>query len=347
MGAATQELEREIAELRQRNAELQILYETIRDLTSTLSLRGVLGRLLRRALQHLDAEVGSILLLGKGTLRIMASEGLPADVVSDSEVPVGKGISGYVAATGEPLLVTDIETDPRFRRRNRERYYTSSFISAPLLHVGAVRGVININNKRSRIPFRREDLRLLQALAGHASVALANAHEYEAMLERAQRDSLTGLANHGHMWQSLEQEFLRAERHERSLALVMLDIDHFKEFNDALGHPAGDDALIRVARQLEAASRGHDVVARYGGEEFAAILPETGLEGARIYAEKIRQAVAKLSFGTSSAPRHLTISAGCAASGADVRSPRDLLALADRRLYHAKNAGRDRVCAED
>jgi diguanylate cyclase (GGDEF)-like protein len=336
----------ELGLLRRRNAELQLLYETIRDLTSTLSVREVLNRLMRRSLAHLDSEIGSILLLGPdGKLRIVASEGLPSGVIEETEVGLGEGISGHVAATGEPLLVTDVEADPRFQRRNRERYYTSSFISAPLVHVGAVRGVINVNNKATRDPFAKEDLDLLQALAGHASIGLANAHRYEAVLERAQRDSLTGLSNHGHMWSALEIEFERADRHGRPLALVMIDIDHFKAFNDEFGHPAGDEALTVVARQLEAHSRGHDIVARYGGEEFAVILPETDAEGARQYADKMRRAVEETRFGRDGA-RNLTISIGAAASGIDAGSPKELLALADRRLYRAKADGRNRVCAD-
>ena len=336
----------ELALLRRRNAELQLLYENIRDLTSTLSVREVLNRLMRRSLAHLESEIGSILLLSPdGKLRIVTSEGLPTDVTQETEVGLGEGISGHVAATGEPLLVTDVELDPRFQRRNHERYYTASFISAPLVHVGAVRGVINVNNKSTRADFTKEDLDLLQALAGHASIGLANAHRFEAVLERAQRDSLTGLSNHGHMWSTLEVEFERADRYGRPLALVMIDIDHFKKFNDEHGHPCGDEALTVVARQLEAHSRGHDIVARYGGEEFAVILPETDAEGALQYANKMRRAVEDARFGEDGVFK-LTISAGCASSGVDASSPKALMALSDRRLYMAKANGRNCVCAE-
>jgi diguanylate cyclase (GGDEF)-like protein len=336
---------RELERLRRRHAELELLYDTIRDLTTTLSVREVLDRLMERVLAHLDSEIGSILLLGADSqLRIVVARGLPPTVVQETCVALGQGISGLVADRCEPLLVSDVESDPRFRRRNHERYYTRSCISAPLLHMGTVRGVINVNNKRSRDPFAQSDLRLLEALAGHASAALVNAHQYEAMLERAQRDSLTGLANHGHMWSSLEVEFRRAVRHGRSLGVVMVDVDHFKRFNDRLGHPAGDEALCSVARALEASCRSHDVVARYGGEEFAVILPETPLAGARSFAEKIRRAVEETAFGPARDER-LTISAGVAVSSEAVRDPQQLIALADERLYRAKADGRNRVCA--
>jgi diguanylate cyclase (GGDEF)-like protein len=335
----------ELARLRRRHAELELLYETVRDLTSTLSVREVLERLLHRTLSHLDAEIGSVLVLARdGRLHIAAARGLPPEIVEATALGVGEGISGWVLAHGESLLVEDVERDGRFLRRNHERYYTSSFVSAPLLHVGKPRGVINVNNKRSRAPFWAADLALLEALAGHASAALANAHRYEEMLDRAQRDSLTGLANHGHLWATLALEFARAERHGRPLCLVLLDIDHFKAFNDRCGHIAGDEALCAVARTLETQSRAHDVVARYGGEEFAVILPETDLEGARCYAEKLRRALEEAQ--RRDGRPGLTVSAGVAAAGPALRSPQQLVAQADARLYRAKQAGRNRVCAE-
>ncbi len=333
----------ELNRLQRRNAELTLLYDTIRDLNSTLSAREVLDRLMARALGHLESEIGSILLLDKeGLLRIIVARGLPPDVVYETSVGVGDGISGYVASTGEAILVTDIENDPRFQRRNHERYYTASFISAPLIHMGSIRGIVNINNKRSRDVFQPGDLQLLEALAGHAAVALANAHRYEAMLERAQHDSLTGLANHGHMWSALEVEFARADRHGRALSVVMIDIDHFKAFNDRFGHPAGDEALCAVAQQLEANSRSHDVVARYGGEEFAVILPETSSDGAELYAEKIRRSIEAVGFGPERQAR-LTVSAGVAESTDGVKTPHELMELADSRLYAAKADGRNCV----
>jgi diguanylate cyclase (GGDEF)-like protein len=337
----------ELERLQRRHAELELLYDTIRDLTSTLSVREVLDRLMGRALDHLDAEIGSILLMRPDDrMRIVTARGLPADVVEETAVGIGEGISGYVARTGRSLLVTDVESDERFRRRNHERYYTASFISAPLVHMGSVRGVVNVNNKRSRDDFYAEDLALLEALAGHASAALSNAHRYEAVLERAQRDSLTGLSNHGHMWSVLKVEAERADRHGRPLSLVMLDIDHFKAFNDRFGHRAGDEALCVVARVLEANSRSHDVVARYGGEEFAVILPETDVEGSLRYADKMRRAVEAARFEPAACQR-LSISAGVSTTGASARTPQELVEQADARLYRAKRAGRNCVCGPE
>jgi diguanylate cyclase (GGDEF)-like protein len=332
----------EVIALQRRNAELEILFDTVRDLASTLSTQEVIERLVDRTLRHLGSEIASVLLVETDdSLRIMHAMGLPDAVIRGTRMHMGEGIAGHVARTGEALLVLDVETDPRFVRRNHERYYTHSCLSAPLVDQGRVRGVINVNNKRDRKAFDEKDLRLLSAIATHAALALRNADRYEEILEKAQRDALTGLANHGHFWSTLDNEVKRATRYGRSLALVMIDIDHFKRFNDAHGHLRGDAALAAVARTIAERSRSHDLAARYGGEEFAVLLPETDLAGATAFAEKIRLAVKALHL--DGVGDGLTVSAGTAALAADAPAAA-LVTAADERLYQAKAAGRDRVC---
>jgi diguanylate cyclase (GGDEF)-like protein len=320
--------------------DLEVLFETVRDLASTLSTNEVIERLIDRTLVHLDSELASVLLMeADGSLRITHARGLPEEVVAQTRMKAGEGIAGHVVATGEPLLIPDVERDPRFRRRNHERYYTSSCVCAPLVFQGKVRGVINVNNKRTQEEFDASDLRLLEAIAAHAAVALANARRFEEMEVRAQRDALTNLANHGFFWSTLESEVKRAQRHERELALVMADVDHFKAYNDRLGHRQGDSALVSVARLIAGCTRSHDLPARYGGEEFAVVLPETPMEGAIAFAEKVRQAVESLD------ECGLTVSVGVACLDQSDGTASDLVETADAQLYRAKSAGRNRVCA--
>ncbi len=343
MGSRSEMKGEALDELRRRNADLEVLYETVRDLSSTLSVERVLQRLLDRTLEHLDAEIGSILLLGDDDqLRVMLSQGLPQDVVERTEMKIGEGISGHVALHGQPLIVEDVEEHPIFRRRNRERYYTATLISAPLVRNGVLLGVININNKANREPFTPHDLRLLEAIAAHASVALGNARKYEDTLRLSQIDGLTGLSNHGHFYKTLEREIERARRYERGLSLAMIDIDHFKAFNDRNGHRAGDQALVAVARIIGDRSRAHDIVARYGGEEFAVILPETGIEGAHVFGEKLRTAVEGVSLDGE---EPLTISVGVAGFGMHITATSQLVDAADAELYRAKSLGRNRTCS--
>lgn len=336
----------ELAELQRRNAELEVLFDTVRDLAGTLSTHEVIARLVDRTLRHLDSEIASVLLVETdGSLRIMHAVGLPAEVVHGTRMHVGQGISGHVARTGEALLVADVERDPRFERRNHERYYTHSCICAPLVDQGRVRGVLNVNNKRTRVAFGETDLRLLGAIATHAAMALRNADRYEEMLERAQRDALTGLANHGHFWNVLETEVQRASRYGRPLSLVMVDVDHFKAFNDERGHLEGDDALANVARSIAERSRVHDLPARYGGEEFAVLLPETDASGAAAFAEKIRAAVEALGIESPIGDGVLTVSVGTSTLPGDEVDASTLVHRADENLYDAKASGRNRVAS--
>jgi len=126
--------------------------------------------------------------------------------------------------------------------------------------------------------------------------------------------------------------------------LALLDVDHFKAFNDRFGHPRGDEALVHVARAIASRCRAHDIVARYGGEEFAVVLPEASIEGALAFGEKIRESVETTGFGPSGR-EELTVSVGLAVLPAHARGATDLVQRADGELYRAKGLGRNRVCA--
>jgi diguanylate cyclase (GGDEF)-like protein len=137
----------------------------------------------------------------------------------------------------------------------------------------------------------------------------------------------------------LEKEAGRSRRYRRDLAVIMIDIDRFKEYNDAFGHPAGDEALREVARSIrEGARRGLDVVTRYGGEEFAIILPETDADGAWTVAETVRRGIER----SNRFLRRLTVSAGISTFGRETSDPQNLIRQADRALYQAKRQGRNR-----
>jgi diguanylate cyclase (GGDEF)-like protein len=184
-----------------------------------------------------------------------------------------------------------------------------------------------------------DDVRSLGVYAGHAAIALWNARLVEQLERDAAEDPLTGLANRRVFSAACATELARAGREDGSVALVMIDIDHFKQINDAYGHPFGDQILIAAAGVLSSVARGHDTVARLGGEEFALLLPETSAQEARDIAEHARALL-----GTIELPDgHLFCSAGvAAATGADA-SARDLTGDADRALYEAKRQGRRRT----
>ncbi len=157
-------------------------------------------------------------------------------------------------------------------------------------------------------------------------------------------DALTEIHNKRYLLEFLERELVRAARHQRPLALVMFDVDHFKAINDKFGHLAGDYALRELATRIKANVRLDELFARYGGEEFAVVLPETTREGALQLAERLRAAVAEKPFHFEGETFPVTISLGVAsASGGEGMKVTDLIQMADARLYQAKNDGRNRV----
>jgi len=178
----------------------------------------------------------------------------------------------------------------------------------------------------------------------------------EKLTELALRDGLTGLYNHRFFQEALTAELARSARHGRKVGLIFLDLDHFKNYNDMLGHPAGDELLIKLAKILthtqaneEIAIRGRasDVAARYGGEEFVIILPETDRAGALVRAERLRACVESFPFASGSVQPggKVTVSIGVSAYPEDAVTKQALVEAADQALLRAKREGRNRVYA--
>jgi len=158
-------------------------------------------------------------------------------------------------------------------------------------------------------------------------------------------DGLTQVFNRRYFEDTLERELSRCRRHGRSLALVLIDVDHFKRINDRHGHLAGDVVLKGVAELIKSRIRKEDILSRYGGEEFALLLPEIDLKGAVAQAEKTRKLVGNHTFSFDGDAIEVTISAGVAALSKKIEDGEALVRGADERLYEAKSAGRDRVCS--
>lgn len=321
-------------------AESRLYFETLRAVSDTLSARQVLERLLLQLMSHFGAEAGAALrVTSDQRLTFETTVGLSPEVTGETTLKLGSEISGWVAANGRPLLVDDLGADARFEGLRYEAAFGPSLISVPVFVEGTARGVVTLGRKRTGEPFRTEELGVAVSLASLVASALRNAERFEALRERVDRDSLTGLANHRRFWVVLDRELERADRYARPLSVVMIDVDGFKEFNDAHGHIAGDAALARIAALIQNSCRNSDRPARYGGDEFAVVLPETSLEGARAFAEKMRQSVEEQRFAGDG----LTVSIGLSAYPADGKLPRPLVAAADENLYASKQTGRNRV----
>jgi diguanylate cyclase (GGDEF)-like protein len=170
----------------------------------------------------------------------------------------------------------------------------------------------------------------------------------EELLHQATHDVLTGLLNRREMENLLAYSFKQAKRYGHDLSVCMIDIDHFKNVNDAYGHRAGDEAIKRLGQMLNQKTRNSDLAGRYGGEEFVVVLTETALQGAMQWAKQLRYAIETMpiSFNNYIKPINVTVSIGVASISDAIINSDQLVDSADRALYHAKNAGRNRVVGD-
>ncbi len=335
---------------RRKAEQLDAVRTLSRQFTESLEPDALFEVILEEARKLTGARKGSLMVAanGNGLLAVRAVAGMNERVVERLRIQSGQGIAGTVFASGDPVLVTNIEHDARFRRRNRPRYHTKSFLSLPIRVDRRILGVLNLSDKATGEVFSEEDLDLLDAIAAQATVAIERSTYYAQSRELRRisiTDPLTGLLNRRYFQERLAEEVDRATRHGHPLSLIMIDIDHFKPYNDANGHPAGDKALVLLGRVLRASIRTIDVVSRYGGEEFAVILPETRKGEAAEIGERIRTEVEGLCFpGEEAVPGgRLTVSLGVAGFPEDARDMKKLIHRADRALYQAKEQGRNRI----
>jgi diguanylate cyclase (GGDEF)-like protein len=187
----------------------------------------------------------------------------------------------------------------------------------------------------------------LRLIANEAAISIERTQIYHDTLEISIKDELTKIYNRRYFNDRVQREFARAERYTHKISFIMIDIDHFKKFNDTYGHHIGDEVLKWVAGSLSLGIRECDILARYGGEEFIIILPETDKNGAAFVAEKVRKYIAdnSVAFGkTLNLEISITISLGVASYPSNGKNVADLLEKADQHLYVAKSNGRNQVC---
>jgi diguanylate cyclase (GGDEF)-like protein/excisionase family DNA binding protein len=329
-------LNRQQAELEHQLASQRRLLDVNERLLSTLDSKGILELIADSLKDIVPYDTLSIYRLDReaGVQRAVIARDWFADVILDYEGPIGGGITGWVIEHGEAALVNDGHLDPRSVQIPGTPFEPESTIIVPLRVGAEVIGTLNIGRLGgSEAHFTQNEFELTKLFAGQASVALENAEAHGAVKVRAEHDSLTGLRNHG----QFQRELTEAIASEGPFALLMLDLDSFKAFNDACGHPAGDALLVGVASALRAGTRDGDAVYRYGGDEFAVILPGANRIEAYEVAERIRRGVGDV--GDRTGPR-VSISVGVACYPDDGTTKDTVVAIADQSLYMAKPSSR-------
>ena len=254
-------------------------------------------------------------------------------------------VAELVGASRTPCLVRDV-TD-HIMTANLEAQFcylvAGSLCVLPLLVGDRLLGILELIAKKEDLLF--DDHReLFETFAEHLSLALNAAYMYETAEQRASKDALTGIANHRTMQEFLLRRFAEAKRNEHSIGVLMIDVDHFRAFNEEEGHDAGDAALLQVANTLKQCVRPYDLAARYGGEEFTVIMPGSNREATYEVAARIRARIEAEPFVSSTGrSRHLTVSIGCATYPECAAEPKSLLKAADSALFEAKRSGRNQL----
>ncbi len=323
--------------------ELSVSLKIAQSLVSSLELVDVLNQILEVIRRNFGYENCAILLVDKKTneLYIKASRGYPEYLAKKIRLDISKkeGITSYVAATGKPFYTPDVRKTPFYVMGKRS---IRSEAAVPLILRDEVIGVLDIESDKPNA-FSERDIERFTIFASQAAVAIENARLYDQTREMSLTDSLTKIANRRHFDLILENELKRGRGYSRSVSLAMIDLDHFKEFNDRYGHPAGDQLLTAVAERLKRTVRDTDLVARYGGEEFVIIFPETGAAPAYKVCERVRVAVENMKILIDNQEVSTTVSIGVATYPQSAQSAAELIQKADMALYRAKKLGRNRV----
>jgi len=327
-----------------RSRELSVSFTIAQSLISTLELDDVLNRILDVIRTNFGYENCAILLVDKKSneLYVRASSGYPEYVSKNIRLNISKkeGITSYVAATGKPYYAPDVSKTPFYVMGKKT---IKSEAAVPLIVRESVIGVLDIESEKLNA-FTEQDIRMFTVFASQAAIAIENARLYNETKEMSLTDALTRIANRRHFDLILENELKRGRGYARYVSLAMIDLDHFKDFNDRFGHQAGDQLLISIASKLKSTVRDTDLVARYGGEEFVIIFPETPNNAAIRVCERIRTAIENNYINLNKFGKiGTTVSIGLATYPQSAQNAQELIQKADLALYRAKKLGRNRV----
>ncbi len=345
LGEKNRIIEETNTSLSQRLAELELLFGLTNDLVGTLEPEEIFKIVIERVGRSMSSDGFLLLVLDENqrSLRVAGAEGVflqmpPEDLVDAQQGPCSDALRKRRLVRYEDLAIAEEhKLCERLGRRG-------SLLGVPLIHKNRSFGVMNFY-RREPASFSANEGRLLELLAHQTSLALAAARLYQEKLDLSVTDDLTQVANRRQLHYRMEMEWNRTSRFGGSLSVLMVDVDHFKGFNDRNGHLLGDRVLRDVAALLKGNTRNVDTVARFGGEEFVVILPGQGKPAAQSVAEKLRLAVAERSFpqGHSQPLGRVTISLGVATFPGDADNPAQLLERADLALYASKRMGRNRT----
>jgi len=343
---AIQQLNQVNRELRKRIFDLHNLFNISREISSILNIEELLNAFVFTVLGQLACRSVVLLLLDDGDeFVVRRHKGVDEQKVRFLRVHRENPLAKFLAGKMEPITLQGLENEPILQKEFLRFKELGLSVCAPLPVKNEIKGLIALGNKVTGEDFLRSDLELLSVLVNQVAVALDNARLFKEVEQLSITDQLTNLYNYRYFMLRLKEEITRAERFHHFMALLMVDIDYFKYYNDTLGHQMGNMVLKQLSLVLQSSVRDIDIVARYGGEEFGIIIPEVSKEQAYLCGERIRRNIERYPFPQAiiQPGGKLTASVGISTYPDDARTVEELIRKADIALYEAKNAGRNRV----
>jgi diguanylate cyclase (GGDEF)-like protein len=351
-----EELERRVLDLEEAREKLETsIHRVAEALSSSLDISSIIQILISESLSIGHFDVGLVALVDGSTYDHSLSLSTEPDAERHrAEIAAAVDALRARLQYANPLLPAISSTRALYRATDvgvaelgLDPMWETVLI-APMLSEGRYMGQMVLVS-RDHVVLSTSHRRALEFLSAQGATAVSQSYLHQRTREMAITDGLTGLFDHRYFYENLEIEMARASRYGLILGLVLLDVDHFKDYNDRVGHRGGDVLLRRLATVLLESVRETDIVARYGGEEFAVILPHTSLADSVVLAERIRVAVEREPFAQASCQRlgRVTVSIGVAAWLHDSHTVEGLVEAADAALYAAKAAGRNRVVTHD
>jgi diguanylate cyclase (GGDEF)-like protein/PAS domain S-box-containing protein len=333
-----QQNEKMMTELQKRSERATMLAKLGELLQSCVSRDEVFAAALGFAPRIFPVARGAVALLnpGRSLAEVIGSW-------TDCTLPVMEfePVECWALRTGHPHLVVAGDTTARCAHAAGVK---NTYLCVPILAQGETLGILHFQSTDDAPQLDASELSFKTTFAGQVGLSIANIRLRDALRTQSVRDALTGLYNRRYLEEVLDREVRRAARAAQSLGVLMLDLDHFKRFNDTYGHDAGDVVLREAAAHLLKNVRAEDFVCRFGGEEFVVILPTAGLEGARARGERLRSKMRELTImHQGKSLGMITFSVGVATFPEHGTSPKELMAAADAALYEAKRGGRDQV----
>ncbi len=329
----------------------QIFYQASHRFTTSLNLEDVFDVLFTTVpmITPCSRQISIVFDENRNVGKINRIIGNSPDINPGMEFAINKGLYSFAFQKRKLVNICDyLQYQSRYYRFFPDEKIDKSIRSLIIFPITddefRCRGVFSIESNEPN-QFTNEIVQVLSTLLENASVAFTRAVLYQKMERLATTDGLTGLNNHRHFQEILSKELERARRYRHPLSLLLMDIDHFKTFNDTYGHPVGDLVLKEISLCIQKSIRTNDIPARYGGEEFTVIIPETNQANAMIIAERVRTTIEKHVIQSLEKQLHVTVSIGCATFPNQASSQQDLIDFADKALYFSKGHGRNQANA--